>query len=145
MKTKVLLPLLFVAVLSGCSVKPEEPEEPVFPISTSTNASVLLVGREMISNYFDITGGNGDYRVVYPKKLTILEPGSGWNFQSVDYSEDILKVTIKDGFMVVAELTYPNLDTHIEGYFMVEDAQKARFVFYVVNPLVSTKKSHFDL
>ena len=137
--------MLFVVMLSGCSMKPEEP---VIPITTDwyslrtdrdleidfTNDTLPRTGRGQLT----ITGGNGDYRIIYPKRIYVYVRGEYLGHSAEDYlrdySEDIVKLSIEHKNIVVAQITFPDDKAHIEGYFMIEDAKKARKVFYLTNP-----------
>ncbi len=133
MKTNIFILLLLFFGLSGCSGKSEEP---VIPITT--DGLVLDIDMETEIGQLAITSGNGDYKIIYPQKMYVGVWGEHLGNSTDDYlrnySEDIVKITIESGNIVVAEVTFPDKDAHIDGYFMIEDAKKARAVFYLTNP-----------
>jgi hypothetical protein len=128
MKTKLLAAMLSIlcAVSAGCekSPPPEEVEEPR-PIKIEKQILFFDTFTGRLTDRTSITGGNGDYRIIYPKTLEI------WG-TVVNWSEEIMKVTLKEGNTIVAERTYPGTRS-VSGCFLLTDARKARKVFYVTD------------
>lgn len=129
MKTNTLILLLSVLFLMpGCS-ESNEPEEQIPPIITSSNNLAIFEDNQEFSR-LTITGGNGDYRIIYPKKVTIYpyrKPD-----EEVDFTENMVTVKIENGNIVVAKRTHPDEPINMEGFFMIVDAKNAKRVFRLI-------------
>jgi hypothetical protein len=123
--------LIFISIGCGSS-KEQKPEEPILPINLN-KISVVIWETPLTDNSIHITGGNGGYRIVLPKKIEFIITGTNGKTETeyVDCSEDILTISIDSENRIVIE---DKLQTNqeIEGKFMVTDSKGAKKIFMVL-------------
>lgn len=103
-------------------------EEPVIdnvqstPIKLNTWSLQLNVTDKTVG-HINILSGNGEYRIVYPKMVSIVR-------DRVAFSKEIFNIEIKNDNLIVVERKLLD-ELYVSGLFMVEDSKGEREIFCV--------------
>lgn len=120
LRNPALLLLLLLVPLNSCNDKEKEPDA----VAIKTNYHRITLGENHQKGQLLITQGNGNYRIIYPRTIEV-------DSETVNYSEDIVKITIEDDRVVVAELLLKDDERPVVGFFLITDARNAKKVFYL--------------
>jgi len=126
--------LSLTAMLAGCSKNSNnlKIDEPVVPIVLSKQ--LAQVDKTNTVSRIRIISGNGGYKIILPKQLSIL-PTNSIEFQNVDFSDEILSLRIEGGNNIVIERKLLT-DEWVSGFFMVADCKGSKRIFVVDQAII---------
>jgi len=141
MSVLVLSLLAMALTFSGCG-KDKQPGPPPVELELSSQEAPLSWRGSLVCD-IRIVSGNGGYKIVFPKQITIY---SGPGPQTVDYYPgEILALHIEGGDHIIIERKLLT-DDWVYGCFMVTDSKDQKRIIEVVNDLEFgyPSKSYFE-
>lgn len=121
---------LFLSIISaslliiGCDTKSTEDNVSGTDTPIKLNKQLILVdGEKDIAGSINIISGNGNYSIVFPKKINV-------DGNLVPFSSDVYSISIKDDNIIHAERKLLNKQ-YVDGLFLVIDSKRGKKLFAI--------------
>ncbi len=129
----ILLILFLGATVSGCDKN--EPAKESFTTLELSKRYVMLDPAFEPTDQISILSGNGEYRIIYPKRINVGIYKADTGPIEKDYSDDMLTIGIEDNIITIKCPPSSINDSGFTGYFLVKDSDGAKQIFEVEYPL----------
>lgn len=117
----------FCVINTGCDKDhPNNPEEIPEPKDIHLAIRVAVVDHLNTKDTLNIMSGNGNYKIITPKKITFYGEGE------TDYSNSFFDFEIKENQIIVERKL--SSDVALSAFFLLTDDADKKTIFVVTNP-----------